>query len=156
MTARAEFDALLSDHRVVPVIRELFADAETPVGIYRKLAKGAPGTFLLESAEQGGIWSRYSFIGVSSFGVLSQINDTPCWLDYGMSEHRAVGDLGSLTPLEAIERLHSRWATAAHGRARRVCGLGCGTADREASRWASRRFPHPRSSPEFCSRTGGC
>lgn len=111
MTARAEFDALLSDHRVVPVIRELFADAETPVGIYRKLAKGAPGTFLLESAEQGGIWSRYSFIGVSSFGVLSQINDTPCWLDYGMSEHRAVGDLGSLTPLEAIERLHSRWAT---------------------------------------------
>lgn len=111
MTTREQFDALLSEHRVVPVIRELFADGETPVGIYRKLAKGAPGTFLLESAEQGGIWSRYSFIGVSSFGVLSQVGDAPCWLDYGLSEQRAIGDAASLTPFEAIEQVYSRWAT---------------------------------------------
>lgn len=52
-TGREHFDALLEGHRVVPVIRELFADGETPVGIYRKLAKGEPGSFLLESAEQG-------------------------------------------------------------------------------------------------------
>ena len=58
-TTRADFDALLAaGHRVVPVLRELFADGETPIGIYRKLAVGKPGTFLLESAEQGGIWSR--------------------------------------------------------------------------------------------------
>ena len=38
--------------RVVPVTRRLLADGETPVGVYRKLA-GGPGTFLLESAEQG-------------------------------------------------------------------------------------------------------
>jgi anthranilate synthase component 1 len=85
-TNREQFDSLLAGHRVVPVIRELFADGETPVGIYRKLAKGAPGTFLLESAEQGGIWSRYSFIGVSSFGVLTQTvdgsgADAALWLD---------------------------------------------------------------------------
>ena len=52
----------------------LFADSETPLGIFRKLAMRAggrmrPGTFLLESAEQGGIWSRYSFVGVAAFGV---------------------------------------------------------------------------------------
>lgn len=111
MTTREQFDGLLSDHRVVPVIRELFADAETPVGIYRKLAKDAPGTFLLESAEQGGIWSRYSFIGVSSFGVLSQVGDSPCWLDYGLSEQRAIGEAASLTPLEAVEQVYLRWAT---------------------------------------------
>jgi anthranilate synthase component 1 len=111
VTSREQFDALLREHRVVPVIRELFADAETPVGIYRKLAQGAPGTFLLESAEQGGIWSRYSFIGVSSFGVLSQVGDSPCWLDYGLSEQSAMGDVRPLTPLQAIEHLHSRWAT---------------------------------------------
>jgi len=45
------------------VTRTLFADAETPVGVYRKLAAGRPGTFLLESAEQGRV-GRYSFIGV--------------------------------------------------------------------------------------------
>ncbi len=111
MTTREQFNELLEDHRVVPVIRELFADAETPVAIYRKLAKGAPGTFLLESAEQGGIWSRYSFIGVSSFGVLSQVGDSTCWLDYGLSEQRAIGDAASLSPLDAIEHVYSRWAT---------------------------------------------
>ena len=56
-TTRDAFTGLLAEHRVIPVIRELFADGETPVGIYRKLADGAPGSFLLESAEQGGIWS---------------------------------------------------------------------------------------------------
>ena len=33
--------------------RRLLADGETPVGLYRKLAGGRPGTFLLESAEHG-------------------------------------------------------------------------------------------------------
>lgn len=112
MTTREQFDDLLADHRVVPVIRELFADSETPVAIYRKLAAGAPGSFLLESAEQGGIWSRYSFIGVSSFGVLSQSGDSAVWLDYGLSRARALGDEEFATPLDAVRRLHERWSTA--------------------------------------------
>jgi anthranilate synthase component I len=111
MTTREEFDALLPDHRVVPVVRELFADSETPVGIYRKLAAGTPGSFLLESAEQGGIWSRYSFIGVSSFGVLTQEGESARWLDYGMSAERALGADASAKPLEAIRQLHARWST---------------------------------------------
>ena len=65
-TTLADIQAIRGTARVVPVIRELFADAATPVGLYRSLADGRPGTFLLESAEQGGIWSRYSFIGVGS------------------------------------------------------------------------------------------
>ena len=32
--------------------------------LYRKLAGERPGTFLLESAEHGRVWSRYSFVGV--------------------------------------------------------------------------------------------
>jgi anthranilate synthase component 1 len=113
-TSREQFDGLLHGHRVVPVIRELFADGETPVGIYRKLAKGEPGTFLLESAEQGGIWSRYSFIGVSSFGVLTQHGDAATWLDYGLPAERALG-AGYLDtdvpPLEALAHLYERWGT---------------------------------------------
>ena len=49
-TTRADFDAVAAAHRVIPVMRELFADGETPVNIYRKLAAGRPGSFLLESA----------------------------------------------------------------------------------------------------------
>ncbi len=110
-TSRSQFDALLADHRVVPVIRELFADGETPVGIYRKLAGGEPGTFLLESAEQGGIWSRFSFVGVSSFGVLTQRGETAEWLDYGLPAARALGSDAPTGPLDAIAHLHARWAT---------------------------------------------
>ncbi|MCU1556917.1 MAG: anthranilate synthase component [Microbacteriaceae bacterium] len=110
-TTREQFDSLLTGHRVVPVIRELFADGETPVGIYRKLAKGTPGTFLLESAEQGGIWSRYSFIGVSSFGVLTQDSDAAVWLDYGLPAERALGSDPPVAPLEALGHLYERWAT---------------------------------------------
>ena len=102
---------LAAGHRVVPVIRDLFADGETPVGIYRKLALGKPGTFLLESAEQGGIWSRYSFVGVRSFGVLTQVGDDAVWQNYGLSESRALGDQVPSAPLDALRHLYERWAT---------------------------------------------
>ncbi|MDP3207683.1 MAG: anthranilate synthase component I, partial [Rhodoglobus sp.] len=104
-------DRVKAGDRVVPVIRELFADGETPVGIYRKLALGKPGTFLLESAEQGGIWSRFSFVGVASFGVLTQTADAATWLDYGLSEDRALGADHPTGPLDALAHLYERWST---------------------------------------------
>ncbi|WP_422774099.1 anthranilate synthase component I [Plantactinospora sp. WMMC1484] len=80
----ATFRELARTRRVVPVVRRLLADGETPVGVYRKLA-GGPGTFLLESAEQGagpaGIaWSRYSFIGVRSSATLVERDGRAHWL----------------------------------------------------------------------------
>jgi anthranilate synthase component 1 len=112
-TTRAEFGQLHANHRVIPVIRELFADGETPVGIYRKLADGRPGTFLLESAEQGGIWSRFSFIGVSSFGVLTEKDDRAVWLDLGLAEQRAFPAGLPDGPLEALSALYELWKTPA-------------------------------------------
>lgn len=112
MTTRAEFDAAIAaGHRAVPVLRELFADGETPIGVYRKLAIGTPGTFLLESAEQGGIWSRWSFIGVGSLGVLTQRDGVAHWLDYGLSAERALGPDAPTAPLEALSHLYTRWST---------------------------------------------
>ncbi|UOE45196.1 anthranilate synthase component I [Agromyces larvae] len=114
MSATTAFDAfarLLPGRRVVPVVRELFADGETPVGIYRKLAAGRAGTFLLESAEQGGIWSRYSFVGAGCYGVLTDRDGVVEWQDHGLSAERALGEASALTPLAALEALHRRWAT---------------------------------------------
>ena len=116
-TSRAEFDAsIAAGHRVVPVLRELFADGETPIGVYRKLALGKPGTFLLESAEQGGIWSRWSFIGVGSLGVLTQSvdeqgQDAAHWIDYGLAAERALGSDAPTGPLAALDHLYARWST---------------------------------------------
>ncbi|AIV40244.1 MULTISPECIES: anthranilate synthase component I [unclassified Curtobacterium] len=109
-TSRQAFDDLLDGHRVVPVVRALYADSETPVGVYRKLADGRPGSFLLESAGQGGLWSRWSFVGVRSFGVLTQDGDRASWIDTGIPASRAVGSLDG-APLDVLARLHDRWAT---------------------------------------------
>lgn len=111
-TSRGDFAAsIAAGHRVVPVLRGLFADGETPVGVYRKLAEGKPGTFLLESAEQGGIWSRWSFIGVGSRGVLTQDGARVSWIDYGLSASRALGDDCPSGPLDALAHLYRRWST---------------------------------------------
>lgn len=66
---REEFLALAADHTVVPVVRELLADLETPLSVYAKL-RGAGPTFLLESAEHGQRWGRYSFIGTDPLLML--------------------------------------------------------------------------------------
>ncbi len=74
------FRQLARDRRVIPVVRRLLADAETPLGVYRKLAQDRPGTFLLESAEHGGVWSRYSIVGVRSAAVLTEKDGEAHWI----------------------------------------------------------------------------
>jgi anthranilate synthase component 1 len=81
------FLAALETDRVVPVVRRLLADGETPISAYRKLAGGRPGTFLLESAEGGGVWSRYSFIGVQSAATLSERDGKAVWTGIGPEDH---------------------------------------------------------------------
>lgn len=77
----AVFTELALEHRrVIPVVRRVLADAETPVGVYRKLAKNAPGTFLLESAEHGGVWSRYSIVGARSAATLTERDGEAHWI----------------------------------------------------------------------------
>lgn len=73
------FRNLAQNRRVIPVFRKLLADGETALGLYRKLADERAGTFLLESAEHGRSWSRYSFVGVASSAMLSERNGQALW-----------------------------------------------------------------------------
>ena len=109
-TSREEFLEAGRTRRVVPVVRRLFADSETPMGLYRKLSTG-PGSFLLESADQAGKWSRYSFLGVSSHGVLTSEQGRARWMDRGMSEQDAFGATMPAEPLAALHALNERWAS---------------------------------------------
>ncbi len=74
-----EFRKLAVERRVIPVYRRLLADAETAIGLYRKLARNRSGSYLLESAEQG-VWSRYSFVGVRAAATLTERNGEAVWL----------------------------------------------------------------------------
>ncbi|HEY7719312.1 MAG TPA: chorismate-binding protein, partial [Pedococcus sp.] len=78
--SRETFEVLAKDRRVIPVVRRLMADAETPVGVYRKLARDEPGTFLLESAEHGGVWSRYSIVGAACRATLTEHDGEAVWV----------------------------------------------------------------------------
>jgi anthranilate synthase component 1 len=57
-----EVVALAADHNLIPLRHEFVADCETPVSAFLKL-RGEGPAFLLESAEQGKRFGRYSFIG---------------------------------------------------------------------------------------------
>jgi anthranilate synthase component 1 len=95
--SRAEFADLARTHRMVPITRTLFADAETPVGVYRKLAGGRSGTFLLESAEPGRSFSRWSFVGVNAVASLSTVDGEAAWTGAVPAGLPAGGD-----PLEVL------------------------------------------------------
>jgi anthranilate synthase component I len=100
------FRVLAKDRRVIPVTRRLLADGETPVGVYRKLAAERPGTFLLESAEHGGVWSRYSFVGARSAAILTEQGGEAVWLGTPPVGLPAGGD-----PLAAVRETFVALAT---------------------------------------------
>ncbi len=54
----------------IPLIAEAFADLETPLSLYLKLAGGAKHSFLLESVVGGERFGRYSFIGLPARTLL--------------------------------------------------------------------------------------
>ena len=107
-TTREDFRVLAAEHRVVPVIRKVLADSETPLSAYRKLAANRPGTFLLESAENGRSWSRWSFIGAGAPSALTVRNGEAVWLGVTPQDAPAGGD-----PLDALRATVDLLSTAA-------------------------------------------
>ena len=67
---RDVFSSLATSRRVIPVVRRVLADELSAVGVYRQLAHGDYGSFILESSEHGGSWGRWSFVGASSAGAI--------------------------------------------------------------------------------------
>ena len=67
---KEEFVALAAQgYNRIPLVREVLADLETPLGVYLKLAQG-PYSYFLESMQGGEKWGRYSFIGLPCSTVL--------------------------------------------------------------------------------------
>ena len=56
-------DELRSDYDIVPVMRELSADALTPVAAFAALSGEGTEAFLFESVERGENVGRFSFVG---------------------------------------------------------------------------------------------
>src|SRR5438094_7918948 len=69
-----EFKSLAAQgYNRIPLIAEAFADLETPLSLYLKLAYGSGGgkySFVLESVVGGERFGRYSFIGLPARTLL--------------------------------------------------------------------------------------
>lgn len=61
--------ALAGTYNVIPVVRRLMADTETPIRVFQQFSRDKRA-FLLESVEGGVKWARYSFIGTDPFLVM--------------------------------------------------------------------------------------
>lgn len=91
------FRKYAQDFNVIPVAKKISANNESPLTIYLKLAQNRVDTFLLESAESNGVWSRYSFIGVNSEATLTEKSGSVFW--------RGVMPAGAPTGVNPLEAL---------------------------------------------------
>src|SRR5919106_4163933 len=57
------FERIRRDYDIIPFVRELSADAITPVAAFAALSPGDAEAFLFESVERGENLGRYSFVG---------------------------------------------------------------------------------------------
>lgn len=55
--------AKTGDYKIIPISKELYADAKTPVEVLRILKKISRHCYMLESAEDNKRWGRYTFLG---------------------------------------------------------------------------------------------
>jgi len=99
----AEFKKLTRRGNLIPVYQEFLADTETPVSAYLKL-KDDSYSYLLESADGGKRWGRYSFIGCKPFiRTVSRNGDMTVWRD-GRVE--ALKDVGN--PLDVLREISTQ------------------------------------------------
>ncbi|MBK6736382.1 MAG: anthranilate synthase component I [Haliea sp.] len=103
-----DFAALAAqDYNRIPVSREVLADLETPLSVYRKLAEG-PYSYFFESVQGGEKWGRYSIIGLPCRTLLKAFGQrVEVWVDGVLSESEEVAD-----PLAFAEAFQQRYRSA--------------------------------------------
>src|SRR5258708_13832042 len=93
----AEFRALAAQgYNRIPLVLESFADLDTPLSLYVKLAN-ARYTFLLESVVGGERFGRYSFIGLPA-----NTRIRPRGTAIAVSNHAGVPDRHQADPLASV------------------------------------------------------
>ncbi|OWT59226.1 anthranilate synthase component I [Candidimonas nitroreducens] len=107
-----EFQALAAQgYNRIPLIAETYADLDTPLAIYLKLAHSGPeggrNTCLLESVVGGERFGRYSFIGLPAKTVIRSTGDQTEVLHEGKVVETHSGD-----PLAFIESYQQRFKVA--------------------------------------------
>ena len=118
----------------VPVTLDSYADLETPLSVYLKLA-GGPGSFLLESVVGGERFGRYSFIGLPARTALRVRGWTTDVLHDGVVTETHGGN-----PLDVIADFQARRRAWVPAGLPRFCGGLAGYFGYDAVRYIEPRL----------------
>ena len=138
MHANEEFARLAAaGYNRVPVVFETLADLDTPLSVYLKIARG-PYSYLLESAQGGERWGRYSIIGLPAQTVLRVTGHQVAVSSNGtVREHLEVED-----PLTFIEKFQARYKVAPLPDLPRFFGGLVGYFGYDCVRYVEKRLRH--------------
>jgi anthranilate synthase component I len=114
---------------VVPVVRTVLADLQTPLGAFLRLAGDASYAFLLESIEGGERLARYSFIGANPWMIARGQGDKTLVEKDGQQETRDVNAIAFLREYFAGKKLARRPGLAP------LAGGAVGYLAYDAARW---------------------
>ena len=125
MMTELEFNSLVAQgYNRIPLMLQAFADLETPLSLYLKLAHaeyGGANSFLLESVVGGERFGRYSFIGLPARSLLRASG-------FGMAARTEVVTDGRVVesalgnPLDFIAQYQQRFKVALTPGLPRFCG----------------------------------
>ena len=122
MITELEFKSLAAQgYNRIPLLSEAFADLETPLSLYLKLAGGAKYSFLLESVVGGERFGRYSFIGLPARTLL-RASGTPGGTLTEIVTDGEVVERHEGNPLDFIEAYQARFKVALRPGLPRFCG----------------------------------
>ncbi len=133
----------------VPVVLETFADLDTPLSVYLKLAN-QPYTYLLESVVGGERFGRYSFIGLAAVRRLEVRGRECVEIEEGGRTLRTLAE----DPLAFVNAYLGRFRTAHDPRLPRFCGglvgyFGYDTVRYIEKRLATTQKPDPLGVPDI-------
>jgi len=141
----AEFNRLAAaGYNRAPVVLETFADLDTPLSIYLKLANG-PYSYLLESVVGGERFGRYSFIGLPAETRIEVRGET-CAEFRG---DRAIAGNQVSDPLAYINDTLARFKVAPDASLPRFCGGLVGYFGYDTVRYIERRLASTRKKDEL-------
>jgi len=137
-------DLAAQGYNRIPLSTEAFADLETPLSLYLKLAhvqEGGRYSFLLESVVGGERFGRYSFIGLPARVVLQSRGFGEQARTEVLRDDQLVETLHG-NPLEAIEAYQRRFKVALRPGMPRFCGGLAGYFGYDTVRHIEKKLAH--------------
>ena len=143
MITELEFKSLTQQgFNRIPLMLEAFADLETPLSLYLKLAHAKDGgkySFLLESVVGGERFGRYSFIGLPAKTFL-QASGFGAEAKTEVVTDAVVVETAAGNPLDFIEQYQKRFKVALRPGLPRFCGGLAGYFGYDAVRYIEKKL----------------